>query len=255
MPDLKLKPSMTGPTLPPGSDLAGHEGENIMALQTPRTNQLLKHLSAEARPEILADSEMVEYGAGSVVSAHEGGIEQVQFPIAGYAALRATGSEHAGLYIALVGVEGMLGWETVLGRQRPGLQVLVPDSLTLLRIPARLFTRRLAERPEIDQMVRDYIARLFERVARSSMCIRYHRLEARLARCLLEVRSRVESETFFLTQQTLSELLGVRRSGISGAATQLQADGLIRYRRGTIIVLDPTGLRSLSCDCLDHDVR
>jgi CRP-like cAMP-binding protein len=94
-----------------------------------------------------------------------------------------------------------------------------------------------------------YIEFLLVQTAQVAACNARHNLPERLARWLLMVRDRIDSENLPMTQEFLSVMLGVRRSGVSVAAGTLQASGLIRLQRGHVLVLDHDGLAAASCDC------
>jgi CRP-like cAMP-binding protein len=106
-------------------------------------------------------------------------------------------------------------------------------------------------------MVRRYLYFKISQLAQTAACNYFHRLDARLARWLLMTRARANADRFHLTQETISELLGVRREGVTEVAFALQTRKLIHYKRGNITIIDPRGLQAVSCPCYatGHDVH
>lgn len=214
-----------------------------------RNNRLLEPLPLDELIDLLSAAETVCLTASDRLAQPGLAIARVYFPISGYAALVVAGQEESGVEVAMVGREGMLGWEGGLGVDQFVVDARVPEGMLALSVDAREFRRRLAATRLLRSGVRNYVAQLFRVVARSAHCTGHHRLEARLARCLLEVADRNDDAPINLTQKTLSLLLGVRRSGVTNAATHLQLVGLIQYRRGEIRILDRRGLEDAACDC------
>ncbi|QOC24074.1 Crp/Fnr family transcriptional regulator [Wenzhouxiangella sp. AB-CW3] len=221
---------------------------------TSRANKLLSALSAEDLAQVTSACETVSFASYHRLASTGDPVNTVYFPTAGYASLFISGPDGSRLQVALVGSEGILGWESLLGTSRVLLGIEVPESFQALSLNVKEFNARSSELACWRSSMLHYIAQLVELVARNGLCVRFHRLEARLARCLLELGDRHADRPIRLTQQSLSDMLGVRRSGVTNAATHLQLLGLIQYRRGSIRVTDRAGLESAACTCYHHDV-
>jgi CRP-like cAMP-binding protein len=114
---------------------------------------------------------------------------------------------------------------------------------------ASRFRLAVSESVPFRQTLNRYLYVLTSQLAQTAACNRYHLLDARLARWLLMTQDRAHSDSFRLTHEFLAYMLGVRRTGVTEAAGQLQAKGLIRYSRGELSVLDRAGLETVACAC------
>jgi CRP-like cAMP-binding protein len=148
-----------------------------------------------------------------------------------------------------VGNEGILGIPLVLGVTVTPLQAVVQGAGSALRMQTALFQRHMEQSSALRQALNRYIYVLFSQLAQTTVCIHFHRVEARLARWLLMTQDRAHSDTFRLTHEFLAYMLGVRRVGVTKAAGSLQSQNFIRYSRGFITVLDRKGLQTASCGC------
>ena len=149
----------------------------------------------------------------------------------------------------MVGRKGMLGAQLVLGVATVPLHALVQGPGTALRIATAPSKRELARSAALRRGLHRYLYVLMAPQARSAACLRFHLIGQRLARWLLISQDRARSNSFHLTHEFLACMLGMRRVGITAAASALQRDGLIQYRRGEITVLDRSGLEAAACSC------
>jgi len=124
-----------------------------------------------------------------------------------------------------------------------------------LRIDAATFVGEAESLPAFRRLVQRYIQALFGQISQAAACNRLHSNEERLSRWLLMMQDRAHADTFGVTQEFLSFMLGVRRVGISGAAAALQQNNLIEYSRGRVTVLNRKGLEAASCSCYADDRR
>ena len=198
---------------------------------------------------MLAVCEPVDLTNGEVLQKPHEKIRHVYFPVSAMISLLVPVKGHGNLEVALVGSEGFLGTPTVLGVESSPLQGLVQGSGTALRLSTHAIRHEIKSSPAMRRMLSKYAYVLFAQLAESAGCIRFHRLEARLARWLLLTHDRASSNEFHLTHEFLAQMLGVRRVGVTNAAGALQARNLIAYTRGNIAVLDRPGLEAASCPC------
>jgi CRP-like cAMP-binding protein len=153
----------------------------------------------------------------------------------------------------MVGREGMFGISLILGVDESPFCALVQGSGSALRMEAASFQRLLGTSPELHQRLKRYLYVVMNQLANASACNHFHMVEARLSRWLLMTQDRAGGDRLRLTHEFLAMMLGVRRAGITLAASALQARGLIRYHRGEIVVLDRQGLIEAACACYTQD--
>ncbi|CAA9272678.1 MAG: cAMP-binding proteins - catabolite gene activator and regulatory subunit of cAMP-dependent protein kinases [uncultured Acetobacteraceae bacterium] len=151
--------------------------------------------------------------------------------------------------VGLVGREGMVGLSLALGADAASTEAMVQGTGTALRMDAAAFGDALAGSAALHRLLLRYALAFQAQVAQTAACNGRHRLEERLARWLLMAHDRADGDDLPLTQDFLSMMLGVRRSGVTIAAGILQKAGLIRYVRGRIAVLDRPGLEAAACEC------
>jgi CRP-like cAMP-binding protein len=173
----------------------------------------------------------------------------VYFPNDALVSLLTTVEGHEALEVGLVGREGMVGISVALGVELASVRALVQSTGTALRMNAVRFRREFRKSPPLQSELYRFIHVKLAQARQTAACNRFHVLEARLARWLLMTRDRVRSNRFLLTQEFLSDMLGVRRVGVSIAAGALQERKLISYSRGKIRILDRKGLEAASCSC------
>jgi CRP-like cAMP-binding protein len=212
-------------------------------------NRLLAALPERSRQRLLASCEQIELGFGDVLSKVGQKIRYVYFPTESFISLVTALDDGARLEVGIVGDEGMLGTSLILGVGTSPQHALVQGAGTALRMSAPAFIRHYQQSVELRRQLNRYLYVLMRQLAQTAACTGYHQVEARLARWLLMSRDRAHSDRFYLTHEFLAYMLGVRRVGVTHAASSLQEQGLIDYSRGAITVLDSAGLERASCAC------
>jgi hypothetical protein len=153
--------------------------------------------------------------------------------------------------VGLVGNEGMAGISMLLDVPTSPVRGLVQGSGSALRMKASIFRDAMKHNPGLQRALNHYLYCLMAQVAQTAACNRHHDVEHRLARWLLMTQDRMHSDTFYLTQAFLAQMLGVRRVGVTSAAGLLRNKKVISYSRGNLAILDRPSLELASCRCYE----
>ena len=212
-------------------------------------NELLAAMPRKAYEALLPALAPVELVFGEVLFEPGATITHVYFPCESMVSLLLPVEKHFDVEVGMVGREGMVGASLALGIVHSPLKALVQGAGSALRLSAAGFRRELAHDPALQRALNRYIHSLMEQITQTAACNRFHVVEARLARWLLMTRDRMRSAKFRMTHEFLSHMLGVRRVGVTEAASSLQRRKLIEYTRGNIRILDEPGLEAACCGC------
>ena len=221
--------------------------------RVPMVNRLIDSLPSSDRRRILACCETVELVFTDVLCACGETLKHVYFPTGGFISLIMPVDDSAALEVGLVGNEGMFGIPLALGVDVSPVRAVVQGAGSALRMDAATFRVELERSRAMQREVDRYIFVQLSQLAQTAACTRFHVVEARLARWLLMTQDRALTKSFHITQEYLAYMLGVRRVGVTKAASALQERHLIHYSRGNITVLDRRGLRAASCGCYKAD--
>jgi CRP-like cAMP-binding protein len=221
--------------------------------RSPVVNRLLEALPESDLGRMLAGCERVELAFGDVLYTPKQRLSHVYFPISSFIVLIMPVDGSASLEVGLIGCEGMFGIPLVLGVDRSPVRAVVIGAGAALRMDAALFCRDLGRRQALRRAIDRYVFVHLSELEQAAACTRFHVVEARLARWLLMTQDRAHAKTFHITQELMALMLGVRRVGVTKAASSLQKRGLIHYNRGDVTVLDRRGLQAASCGCYKAD--
>ncbi len=212
-------------------------------------NRLLAALPAKEYERLLDGLEPVRLSYGEVLDEPGEQMRYAYFPCDCLVSMLTVVEGRRALEVGLIGREGMVGTRLALGFTASSVRALVQGTGTALRIGSAHFLRELQRSPGLQRALLRFTDALMLQVTQNAACNRFHVVEARLARWLLMTRERVPSHEFHLTHEFLADMLGVRRVGVTLAASALQRQKLIRYRRGAITILDQQGLEASACSC------
>lgn len=220
-------------------------------LDVPVGNRLLAALPGDEYLHLLPSLEGFEPPHQYVFYEPNQIITHVYFPVSGVASLLMLGQHGEAVEVGTVGNEGMVGIPIFLGQDATPSRALMQVPGTVLRMPVAVFRQEVMEASgsRLEVLLQYYTHALMIQMAQSVACNRLHAIEQRAARWLLTTRDRVGGTTYPLTQEFLSQMLGVRRASVSEVASTLQEEGLLTYTRGVITILDSDGMEARACVC------
>ena len=216
-----------------------------------QNNRLLASLPRKSYKELLPGLAEVSLVFGDVLYEPGARIRDVYFPQKSVVSLLTVVDGRDAIEVGLVGREGMVGLPLALGVDVSPVRALVQGAGAAMQMSAAGFRKAFDASPALQRGLHRYTHGLMAQITQTAACNRFHRVEARLARWLLMTRDRVASAQFRLTQEFLSHMLGVRRVGVTEAASGLQKRKLIEYSRGNILILDHAGLEAAACSCYE----
>ncbi|MET0231423.1 MAG: Crp/Fnr family transcriptional regulator [Rhodanobacteraceae bacterium] len=212
-------------------------------------NRILLGLPALERDRLLRRFERVNLDFGDVLYEAGNRVTHAYFPVTALVSLLTVVDLRRTLEVGMVGREGMAGMPLVLGVTHSAGGALVQGAGEALRMDARSFRIELSRSAALRDRLSRYTFALIAQISQTAACNRFHGAEPRLARWLMMTRDRVDSDEFRLTHVLLAHMLGLRREGVTEAASALRRRGLITYARGKIRIADVRGLKAASCSC------
>jgi len=215
----------------------------------PVGNWLLDSLPDAAYERLLDDLQPVSFSLGDVIYESGGEMDYVYFPTSSHVSLLYTMINGSTAEMGLVGNEGVVGVALFMGGATTPNRAVVQGSGEALKLKARAMQYEFSRGGDFQHLLLRYTMALITQISQTAVCNRLHSVEQRLCRWLLMTRDRTHSDELQMTQEFISNMLGVRREGVTHAAQNLQEKGLISYVRGHIKIVDRAGLEAHACEC------
>jgi CRP-like cAMP-binding protein len=220
-----------------------------MTLATTPPNRLLAALPRDAwerlMPRVVAD----ELPIGKVLYEPGSARHRLYFPTTAIVSLVYVTEGGDSTQLAVIGREGLVGVSLFLGGGSAPHRAVVQSAGQAFCINAEVVKHEFEHSVSVRHLMLRYTQALITQMAQTVACARHHSLDQRLCRWLLMTLDRLEGPEIFVTHETIAQMLGVRREGVTEAAHALQTDGVIRYARGHITVLDRAALEHRTCEC------
>ena len=210
---------------------------------------LLAALPAAEWARWLPHLEAVDLPLGKALYESGSTLTHVYFPTTAIVSLLYVMEDGASAEIVVVGNEGLIGIALFMGGQTTPSRAVVQSAGRGFRLKPELVMAEFNRSGPVLHLLLRYTQALITQMAQTAVCNRHHSLDQQLCRWLLLSLDRLNSKQLVMTQELIANMLGVRREGVTEAAGRLQKDGLIRYRRGQITVLDRARLEQRTCEC------
>ncbi|OYD95418.1 Crp/Fnr family transcriptional regulator [Nostoc sp. 'Peltigera membranacea cyanobiont' 210A] len=212
-------------------------------------NKLLAALPASDYERLVPHLKLVSLPVKQILYKAAEPITQVYFPDKSMVSIVTTMEDGSTAEVRIVSHEGMVGIPIILGDNTTTTTAFVQIAGAGMQMDADVLKAECNRGGAIQTLLLRYVQAVYSELAQGTACNRLHILEERLARWLLTVSDRLESEDFLLTQEFIAQMLGVRRSGVTVAASTLSRAGMISYQRGHISILNRENLEATSCEC------
>ena len=212
-------------------------------------NHILAALPPGDLTRLSAGIEPARMPLGRVLYESGDTMRHIYFPTTSIVSLLYVMENGASAEIAIVGNEGVVGVSLFMGGETTPSRALVQSAGQAFRVSSQVLKAEFRRGGPLQHVLLRYTQALITQMAQTSVCNRHHALDQQMCRWLLLTLDRLHSSELVMTQELLSNILGVRRASISDVAGQLQKDGLIRYERGRISVLDRPAIERRACEC------
>lgn len=213
-------------------------------------NRLLGALPSAARAELAPFADRTPLQRGMVLHRAGDAIEHLYFPVDALISVTLTMRDGRTAETGIVGCREMVGVNALMGgRETTQTEYTVQIAGDVVRIAAAPVLRLFEDDRQVRHVFLKYTQAMLAQISQNAACNGLHMLEQRYARWLLETRDRVGADELRVTQEFISEMLSVRRAGVTEVSCRLEDRGILRQRRGRTRILDPMALGSIACEC------
>jgi hypothetical protein len=221
----------------------------IVSSISPLQNQLLAALSAEVQQRLFPELELCQLSQGTILDEPGVPTEYFHFPIDCLISRQCMMEDGACTEVSMVGNDGLVGMDLFMGQGTAPTRSVVQIAGSAFRLESRWIKEELNRASDLLQLLFRYAHSLIFQTAQTAVCNRHHNVEQQLCRWLLLSLDRIPDKGLKMTQEQIANALGVRRQSVTEAASKLQKQGLVKYARGNISVLNRPALEKLSCEC------
>ena len=214
-------------------------------------NRLLREIPITEYARLKPHLQYIKLELGDVLCEAGQPLQWAWFMTEGIASLVSVTLNGNAIEVGMVGNEGVVGMPILLKEGSLPYRVNIQLSGSALRLPMSILHSEFGCTTPLYKLFTRYTFAVMVQFVQSGVCNHFHSIKNRLCRWLLILHDHALQNTFYITQELLSEMLGVRRAGVTVAAGALQSAGLIKYSRGKITILNREGIESLACECYE----
>lgn len=217
-------------------------------MNNPKNNRILSALPEIEYQRLVNLLEPVNLALNEILLEARQKCEYLYFPTQGIVSLVSVIDNNSTTEIGLIGKEGMVETLQFIGDGISNSQAVVQVEGTAMRIESEVLRVEFERSKTLQKLLLRYALILFNQVSQGAACNNHHSVKQRTARWLLMLDDRSD-DTLSMTQQLLSTMLGVRRTGVTEVANEIKQQGIIDYQRGKITIIDRQALEAIACEC------
>lgn len=214
-----------------------------------RLNHLLAALPVEELDRLMPNLKPVSLKLGEVIYESGEQLESIYFPTTAIISLLYIMENGSTAEIGMAGNDGLVGIALYMGGSTTPNRAVVQSAGNAFELSSKALKYEFGLGGIFQNVLLRYTQYLMTQISQTAVCNRLHTVEQQLCRWLLINYNLLQTNKLIMTHDLISDMLGVRREGISIAAGNLQKKKLIKYVRGTITMLDPKGLETVGCEC------